>query len=281
MEILPLKSLPTLPKLKLAVVGHVEWVTFLTIDKYPQAGEISHGKIYLEEPAGGGAVAAVKMARLTGGSVHFFTALGKDSEGKKSEKRLRELGLKLHISWKNQPTRKGISMIDSKGERAITVIGDRLQASGKDQLPWNELTNFDGVFVTATDSTALKHCRAANILVASPRLGPNALQRSTVKLDAIIGSGLDPDESLKSLDIKPSPNVLIATEGSLGGECSPGGHFEAVHLKSPPIDTYGCGDSFAAGVTTGLSAGWSIEKAISLGSHCGAQCVTNLGPYES
>jgi ribokinase len=45
------------------------------------------------------------------------------------------------------------------------------------------------------------------------------------------------------------------------------------------VDAYGCGDSFAAGVTAGLAAGWSPEQAISLGCHCGAACATWLGPY--
>ena len=46
MDLMPLKDLPELPKLKLAVVGHVEWVQFMRIDNYPQPGEISHGEIY-------------------------------------------------------------------------------------------------------------------------------------------------------------------------------------------------------------------------------------------
>ena len=66
MDLMPLENLPKLPKLKLAVIGHVEWVQFLKIDDYPQPGEISHGEIYREEPAGGGTVAAIEMARLIG-----------------------------------------------------------------------------------------------------------------------------------------------------------------------------------------------------------------------
>ena len=69
------------------------------------------------------------------------------------------------------------------------------------------------------------------------------------------------------------------TEGSSGGEAWPLGRYESFLLKNPIIDTYGCGDSFAAAVTTALSAGWDIEKAISLGCHYGAKCATHLGPY--
>jgi ribokinase len=50
-------------------------------------------------------------------------------------------------------------------------------------------------------------------------------------------------------------------------------------LAAPPLDAYGCGDSFAAGVTAGLAAGWSLEQAVSLGCHCGAACALRFGPY--
>ena len=56
---------------------------FIKVDSLPIAGEISHGEIYDELPAGGGAVAAVKLAKLTGQRIHFITALGRDLIGKK------------------------------------------------------------------------------------------------------------------------------------------------------------------------------------------------------
>ena len=90
MRLCKIENLPNLPELKLAVVGHVEWVTFLSVDKLPKKGLISHSKQYLEEPAGGGAVAAVKIARITKNPVHFFTALGKAQIGRKRLKRLED-----------------------------------------------------------------------------------------------------------------------------------------------------------------------------------------------
>ena len=279
MQLFSFENLPKIPKLKLAVVGHVEWVTFLTVDRYPQGGLITHGDVYQEQPAGGGAVTAVQIAKLTNSSVHLFTSLGKDSEGEKSYLRLQELGLKTSIAWRDKPTRRGISMLDKRGERAITVIGERLEPNAKDQLPWEELNGYDGVFVSAADTEALTLCRKASVMVATPRIGLIKLKRSGVKLDALIGSALDPDEKLQLLSSQTSANLTIATEGALGGKAWPGGHFEACKLKSKLIDSYGCGDSFAGGVTTRLASGWSTEQAISLGAHCGANCATHLGPY--
>ena len=47
-------ELPIIKNLNIAVVGHIEWVTFLQVDQQPKSGLISHGEIYKELPAGGG-----------------------------------------------------------------------------------------------------------------------------------------------------------------------------------------------------------------------------------
>jgi ribokinase len=50
--------------MKTAVVGHVEWVNFLRIDRVLSPGAIALAGESWEEPAGGGGVAAVELARL-------------------------------------------------------------------------------------------------------------------------------------------------------------------------------------------------------------------------
>jgi ribokinase len=123
---LPLEALPPLPPLALAVVGHVEMVSFIGVPHLPAAGEILHAEDFCELPAGGGAVVAVQMARLTGQRIPFFTALGNDDLGHRAAAELDALGLELHIAWREAPTRRGITFIDAGGERTITVIGERL-----------------------------------------------------------------------------------------------------------------------------------------------------------
>jgi hypothetical protein len=60
-----------LAALNLAVVGHVEWVSFVAVEQLPVAGSIDRASAFLEEPAGGGAVVAVQLARLSGKRVRF------------------------------------------------------------------------------------------------------------------------------------------------------------------------------------------------------------------
>tara|TARA_Y100001968_G_C19397034_1_gene738926 strand:- start:459 stop:1310 length:852 start_codon:yes stop_codon:yes gene_type:complete len=273
------EELPELPKIKLAVVGHIEWVSFIHVNEIPKAGCISHSEKYLEAPAGGGAVAAVKMAQITGSEVHFFTALGDDEEGQKSFDYLSKLGLKLKVAWRKKPTRKGISFVDNEGERAITVIGERIQPSSKDNLPWEELEGFDGIFITAADASTIRLCRKAKKVIGTPRIGEKALKESNILFDALVGSALDPDEQINIRNFDLIPRIIISTEGKNGGTCQPGGHFKSVQLVKPVVDAYGCGDSFVAALTSGIAANWSIDKAISLGAYYGAQAATYFGPF--
>jgi ribokinase len=268
-----------LPPVKLAVIGHQEWVTFLQVDALPRPGLISRAARSLEEPAGAGAVVAVQLTRLTGTRVPFFTALGRDAIGRRSVERLRELGVDPHVAWREQPSRRGLSLVDHTGDRAITVIGERLTPTAEDPLPWELLQDCDGVFVSATDAAGLRRARSARVLTATPRLRLPVLQSAAVQLDALIGSALDPGEQLPEDALDPAPALVIATEGADGGWMRPGGRYAASAPDAPLVESYGCGDSFAAGVTAGLAAGWSATQAVQLGAGCGAACATRFGPY--
>ncbi len=278
---LPLAALPDLPPVALAVVGHVEMVSFVGVAHLPAAGEILHADDFCELPAGGGAVVAVQMARLTGQRIPFFTALGIDAIGRRAADELEALGLELHIAWRESPTRRGITFIDAGGERTITVIGERLMPTGADGLPWQRLAGADGVFVTATDAAGLGLARRARVLAATPRVRLPNLNAAGVSLDALIGSAADPGEAYRPGDLEPAPSLYIGTEAERGGVLVPGGRYAAVPRQGPVLDAYGAGDSFAAGVTTALAAGWSLREAISLGAHCGAACLDGRGPYAS
>ena len=275
------KNFPKLNELKLAVIGHIEWVTFLKVDHLAQAGIISHASKEVQLPAGGGAVTAIKLAKLTKRKVDFYTALGKDELGIKCSKILKNYNLNLYIGWKDDPTRRGISMIDHEGERAITVIGKRVQPSIQDDIPWGLLGDYDGIFITACDRFILNECGKAKKVIATPRVGLEVLNKTDTQLHALIGSNLDPTEK-KILDrISKKPQLLIKTEGENGGNYHPGGEFKPVKVRKALVDTYGCGDSFAAGVTAGLAADYSAKESILIGAKCGAECATYFGPYEN
>ena len=265
--------------LNFAVVGHVEWINFLRVDQFPKPGVISHSKKSLEYPAGGGSIIAKTLSELTLNQIHFFTALGNDDNGQRCFKILSNMGIKLHVAWRDKPTRRGFSLIDSKGERAITVIGERLSPRHKDDLEWNILKKMDGIFITASDSEIFKIARSAPILCTTPRVGLNTINKSNVFLDGLIGSNLDPGEVFSFSELSVKPKYIIKTEGEKGGIIFPGGRYKALKNKKLKVDSYGCGDSFAAGILYGMASKWDIDKSLNLAKVKGRDSSEFFGPY--
>jgi ribokinase len=266
---------------QMAVVGHVEWVQFARVEHVPAAGEIVHAHSAFEEPAGGGAVAAVQLARLAGESL-LITALGYDEQGRDSVRRLQELNVEVRAGLRDAPTRRALTLMDAGGERTITTVGTRLEPAGVDLEPrWPELAGFDAVYFTAGDLGALRAARAARVLVASPRA--DAALGHGVPLDALVMSAGDEAERQEAERAQGEAAVIVRTEGARGGSYSTRdgrtGSWSAAELPGVPVESYGCGDSFAAGLTFGLGSGMDIDAALELAARCGAWCLTGRGPY--
>ena len=266
--------------LKFAVIGHIEWMNFIKVDQLPKAGLISHSKKFLECPAGGGTVIAKALRELTNSEVHFFTALGNDFYGDQCLNILKNMGIKLHVAWRDKPTRKGFSIVDSDGERSITIIGDRIAPTNKDNLDWSILKDMDGIFITAADKGIFKKARSTKTLCTTPRVGLNIINESGIFLDGLIGSNLDPGEVFSLNELRFKPKFIIKTEGENGGIVFPGGRYKAIKNKKNKIDSYGCGDSFAAGILYGLSSNWDIEESLNLAKIMGRNCSEHFGPYD-
>jgi ribokinase len=267
--------------MRAAVVGHVEWIEFGRVDHVPAAGEIVHVSESWELPGGGGAVSAVQLRKLSGAAT-LYTALGDDELGHRSKRELERLGVRVEAAFRDEPQRRGFVHVDRAGERTITVIGDRLGPAADDPLPWHELGDTDAVYLTAGDPGAVVEARRAGTLVATAR-GLEALARAGVQLDALVASARDRGERYAAGDLEPPPRHVVRTRGAAGGEYEAldgeHGRWEASPLPGPVSDLYGCGDSFAAGLTHGLGAGLPIGEAVALGARCGAACATGRGPY--
>jgi ribokinase len=267
---------------KVAVVGHVEWVQFGHVSHVPRAGEVAHAQDPFEEPAGGGAVVAVQLARLAGESL-LITALGDDDPGRRSQARLRELGVEVSHAARRAQTRRAVTLVDDDRERTITTFGERLQSCGAEAaLPWSRLAEMDAVYFTAGDLDALRAARAARVLVANPR-ARDALGHG-IRLDALVLSDKDEIERRESRRAEGEAELVVLTDGARGGSYRTrdgrSGRWQAVAAPGPPVDSYGCCDSVAAGLTYGLGAGMGIDEALALAARCGATCLTGHGPYE-
>jgi ribokinase len=266
---------------RVAVVGHVEWITFARLDRVPAAGAIAHATETWSGAGGGGGVAAQQLAKLAG-ACDLFTALGEDEIGVRAREGLAAAGVTVHAATRVDPTRRAVCLVDRDGERTITTLGPRLEARGSDALPWDLLAEMDAVYVTAGDADGLRRARAARVVVVSTRhLG--TLAASGIRADVVVGSALDRQETYDpELLAHAPPDLVVLTEGARGGRFrTAGGETGRWHPTPPPgpiSDTYGSGDSFQAGLTWALGAGYQLAAALELAARCGATALTGPGP---
>jgi ribokinase len=268
---------------KVAVVGHVEWIEFARVPRLPKPGEIVHASEWWQDAGGGGAVAAVQLAKLAGGC-EFFTALADDENGRRAQHRLEELGVTVHAAPREGPQRRGFVYLDGEGERTITILGERIVPHGDDDLPWDRLDGVDAVYFTGGDEKALQQARRARRLVATPR-AYDTLRAADVQLDALVRSAHDPGEQQAEQELDPAPHLVVSTAGKEGGEWFGEDHtrhnWKAAELPGPKRDAYGAGDSFAAGLTYALGADMGPEDALQLAARCGAHKLSGRAAYEN
>jgi ribokinase len=262
---------------QMAVVGHVEWVDFLSVPQLPQRGQITPARRVRVNAGGGAVVAAVVLASL-GATVDFFGAVGSDDLGERAVAELEGFGITCHVARRPGPTRQVITLIDAAHERSIVTIGERLAPLGSDDLDWGRLAAVDGVYFTAGDLGALHGARAARVLVTTPRLAEN-LPDIDVSLDALIYSGDDAAEVQWAAGLSSRARLSVLTEGPHGGQWAgeSSGYWETAALPGPIIDSYGAGDSFAAGFTYGLARTGDPAEAARVGAQCGARALTHPG----
>lgn len=266
--------------MRVAVVGHVEWVEFMELDAIPRPGEIVQGKSLLAVAAGGGGVAAVAIARFGAASL-FFTALGDDALGHRCADDLRRRGVHVLATFPTEPQRRALTIIDAQHERTILLMGERHVARGSDPLPWHELASCDAVYITGGDAEAVRHARAAKVVVATSRILP-LLREAGIQIDALVGSDNDQHELYTDGDLEPRPRLVVRTDGGRGGAFTVAGGVSERYEPVPTTvtgDTYGAGDTFAAALTFALGAGQPPREAIAFAAERAAEVVTWTGPY--
>ncbi len=264
--------------MRVAVVGHVDFVEFLRVSRVPKPGEIVQAEDGWSEAAGGGGVAAVRLRELSTETA-FFTALGADSVGREAERQLRALGVRVLVDWQEGPQRRAFCYLDDEGERTITLVSGKLRPRSSAALPWDALASFDAVYFTGGDAETVRAARAARVLVATAR-ELRTLRAAGVELDALVGSAIDPSETYEDGDLDPPPRLVVWTEGRDGGRYEPrAGRWAAPALPGPRIDTYGAGDTFAAALTLALARGLDPQEAVELAAREAAAQITRRAAH--
>ena len=154
--------------MRVAVVGHVEWIEFAEVEHVPEPGEIVHAERTF--PAArrrrrrrGG------PAREAGGVRHLVHRVRRRRAGPPLPNASCASWGRRRVRVPGRAAAARLRHLDGEGERTITVLGPRLGPSGDDPLPWERLDEADAVYLTAGDAEAVRHARRARALVASAR----------------------------------------------------------------------------------------------------------------
>jgi ribokinase len=253
--------------LRLAVIGHVEWVTFAHAPFVPGPGEIVHLTDPYSQPGGGGVTTAVALRRM-GAEVTFYTSLGSDGRARAP---LEGYGLRLDAAERPAPQTEVLALVDPAGERTLYVVGENDAPRADDPLAWDALAGMDGCYFTGYDPATLRLARRARVLVVTARRF-DALVASGVRADALVGSGRDRGERFDLSRLAERPEHVIVTDGAHGGT-----GFEAAPVPGPVVDTYGAGDTFVAGVLYGLASGWQLDRTLGHAAARAAEALTWRG----
>jgi ribokinase len=120
------------------------------------------------------------------------------------------------------------------------------------------------------------------VLVATARSLP-VLQQAGAQVDALVRSGRDVSERFEPGDLDPPPRLDVATAGQLGGTYTVEGavplRYEGAALPGRLEDTYGAGDSFAAGLTFALAERRPVAEAVAFAAKTGAAALARRGAH--
>ncbi len=264
-------------KQRVAVVGHVEWVRFATVDRPPEPGAVLRAPGSRLEPAGGGAAAAAELARLAGHCL-LVTATGSDALGDAVAPALGRSEITVTGPRRPEGHRQAVTMIDPRGERTIMVIGPAQSACGHEVDP-ALFDDIDALYFCKGDAALLRLARRARVLVATARV-LDVVRESGVQLDALVRSGHDPDESYEEGDLAPRPRLVATTDGAKGGawdSAGASGRWTPTPPLAPIVDAYGAGDCFAAGLAWALAQGLGPQEAVDFAATRGAAALTRHG----
>jgi len=212
--------------------------------------------------------------------VLLFTALGDDDAARFVESKLAGSGAQMYSARRGEPHTRDIVLITPDGERTIIVVREPLHPRRDDPLPWEELAACDAAYFTGQDHDTLRAARAASLLVVTARRS-QALARSGVRADLVVGSAVDPRERGRLADYAVPPGALVLTDGARGGAIETAAgieRFSASPTPQPAVGAYGAGDSFAAALAWYVARGLPLREACERAGAHGAAVLRGIDP---
>ncbi|KAB1502826.1 ribokinase [Corynebacterium sp. 320] len=290
------------------VCGTINVDTFVSVNKFPVAGETIIGEQGPQSLGGKGANQAVACA-LMGPHTVLLSAVGNDPNGDMAVAELQDRGVNVeYVEHTDLPTGQAFIMNDSEGENIIIVtsganqvvnpslqrpIVQRLRQQGSVPvvLAQGELTPEHSALlprlVQNSDSRLVLNLapvttRDQDLLRTANPLIVNATEaRDVLELDFDT-----PIEQVLEQLTKLSQSVVV-TLGAQGAVVVDEGRSAAEAVWIPAakldqvVDTTGAGDAFVGTVTAALAEGATLVEACRLGNAAGALATQKRGAATS
>ena len=290
---------------RVAVIGpHILDILGRPVEEIPPG----QGSVRLEEirltAAGTAAGAAVDLAKLDA-RVRAFGAIGSDLAGDMVVAALARYNIDTSGLVRKPGTQTSATMlpIRGNGERPALHVPGATRLFQFDDIDLARLQDLDAVLLGGPDALAglsaeeltsiVKTAQAAGALVAIDVLHPGNVKVFERLSPAVAGADWfwpNSDQLLAltgraDLDLAITDVLALGTAGvavTLGADgcLVASGNGDVTHIpaiKASVVDTTGCGDSFNAGMLTGLLLGCDPVDAAWLGVACGALVATGLG----
>lgn len=227
---------------------------------------------------GGSGANAGSWLAAAGDEVHLFGRVGRDDRGRHILAQAEvfpwnQSGTLLH----DGPTNHCMILIDESGDR--TILGfDRDTAEAA--FPPLDPHSLDALYFASARTVSDSVARA----LADSQLPVVAQLHCANRLsycDIVVASdqNFDPEDGEDWWGALSRRGIvtrwLVVTLGARGAWASDGSEVLTVPITPAPsvVDTTGAGDAFAAGLVHAIARGWSIDTALALGSHWGADAV--------
>ena len=296
-------------KASIAVFGSINIDMTSRVSLLPQPGETIHAQSFAMGLGGKGANQAVAASRITtdsGIEVRLAGWIGNDALGSYAAAHLKATNLNLEGLHIHQSEMTGIASINinQNGENTIVVAGGANMALTTDDVERIKdvientkvlMMQLEVPMDTVLKAAALvKNC--GGIIIMDPAPAPDSLPDELYQLAHIMTP--NETETEKLTGIRPIDRAsaqqaadVFLSRGLDIAIIKLGSHGVCYFTKEargflPPfkvtaIDSVAAGDSFNAGLATGIAKGLAIEEAIRIAGAAGALATTKKGASEA
>ncbi len=255
---------------RIVVVGSVNLDLVARVERLPEPGETVGGATFARVPGGKGANQAVACARL-GAETTMIAAVGRDPMAAEALAGLREAGVTLSLTEREEPTGVALIQVDARGETTISVAPGANGTLAEVELPPHDAVLCQLEVPDTAVLAAWEACAGLFCLNAAPAR-PIAVDAELTVVNTHELEALARRDGLVALTLGAEGAVLLDD-----GE-------EIARAAPPPVDAVdgtAAGDAFTACLLVSLLEERGEEESLRRACAAGALAASRFGAQPS